>query len=67
MKVKRVYHANTFKGHRLHYKSHYGHLVKGKNYYTLYIHGDFIAHADSFKEIKIKAKNEFEKRYGEER
>lgn len=61
MKVKRVYHEGIFKGHRLYHKNHTGHLVRGRGYYTLYIHGDFICHADSFKEIKIKAKNEFKK------
>lgn len=64
MKIKRVYHANTFKGHRLFYKSHTGHLVRDRGYYTLYIHGSFICHANSFKEIKIEAKKEFIKRYG---
>jgi hypothetical protein len=67
MKIKRVYHEKVFKGHKLFQKAHSGHLVKGNGYYTLYIHGDFICHAESFKEIKIKAKNEFIKRYGEEK
>lgn len=66
MIIKRVYHEGIFKGHKLfsNDKKIQGHLVKSKDYYSLYIRGDFISHANSFKEIKeiaIKKFNDMEK------
>lgn len=62
MFIERAYHEGIFKGHKLfsNDKSIQGHLVKGRGYYSLYIKGDFISHANTFKEIKEIAKNKFE-------
>ena len=62
MIVKRVNDRGIFKGHRLfsNDKKIQGHLVKGKDYYSLYIKGDFISHANTFKEIKEIAIKKFE-------
>lgn len=65
MKIKRAYHEKVFKGWTLEYKGHRGHLALGRNEYTLYIHSDFVCHERYFKDIKIRAKQEFIKRYGE--
>ena len=65
MKIKRAYHENIFKGWKLEYKGHTGHLALGRNEYTLFIHGDFVCQERYFKDIKQRASEEFIKRYGE--
>lgn len=65
MNLKRAYHEGVFKGYHLNFKGHKGHLALGRGgKYTLFIHGDFVCTANSFKEIKSKAREEFIKRYG---
>lgn len=66
MIIERVHDSGVFKGHRVssNDRTIQGHLVKGQGYYSLFIRGDFIAHANSFKEIKeiaIQKFNEMEK------
>ena len=66
MIIERVHDQGVFKGHRVssNDKKIQGHLVKGQGYYSLFIKGDFIAHANSFREIKkiaIEKFNEMEK------
>lgn len=64
MNLRRAYHEGVFKGYHLTYKGNKGHLALGRGQYTLFIKGDFVCIANSFKEIKSKAREEFIKRYG---
>jgi hypothetical protein len=66
MILERAYNEGIFKGHRISSNDRkvQGHLVRGQGYYSLFIKGDFITHANSFREIKkiaIEKFNEMEK------
>ena len=64
MKITKAYNEKIFKGYHLEYKGHKGHISLGRNEYTLFIKGNFVCTADKFKDIKVKALEEFAKRFG---
>lgn len=64
MKITKAYNEKVFKGYHLEYKGHKGHISLGRNEYTLFIKGDFVCTTEKFKDIKVKALDEFTKRFG---